>query len=104
MNRPADAVLLHPLESSHHKAWLSLWQGYQAFYKVNIAASVSRVTWERLLDPHEPMHGALAMAGGDAVGLIHWIMHRSCWTTGDYCYLQDLFVSPAARGQGQGGG
>jgi len=36
------------------------------------------------------------------VGLVHHIRHRSCWTTGDYCYLQDLFVSPALRGSGIG--
>lgn len=28
--------------------------------------------------------------------------HRSTWTTRDYCYLQDLFVAPDARGGGIG--
>jgi GNAT superfamily N-acetyltransferase len=28
--------------------------------------------------------------------------HRSCWTPGDYCYLQDLFVAETARGEGVG--
>lgn len=101
MNHLKTPVRLQPLDDAHHEAWLSLWRGYQAFYKVDIPAATSRVTWERLLDPGEPMHGALAMAG-DAAGLVHWIMHRSCWTTGDYCYLQDLFVSPSARGEGVG--
>jgi GNAT superfamily N-acetyltransferase len=36
------------------------------------------------------------------VGLVHHIRHRSCWTAGDYCYLQDLFVAPAARHAGVG--
>jgi hypothetical protein len=36
------------------------------------------------------------------VGLVHHIRHRSCWTIGDYLYLQDLFVSPEARGAGIG--
>lgn len=93
-----------PLAEADHDAWLALWRGYQAFYKVDIPADVSRATWERLLDSREPVHGALALAEGSAIGLVHWIMHRSCWTTGDYCYLQDLFVSPEARGQGIGRG
>lgn len=46
------------------------------------------------------MFAALAWRDGEAVGLVHWIYHRSCWTTGDYCYLQDLFVQPSARGAG----
>ena len=39
---------------------------------------------------------------GAAIGLVHWIVHRSCWTVGDYCYLQDLFVAPGRRGGGIG--
>ena len=36
--------------------------------------------------------------------MVHWIHHRSCWTAGDNCYLQDLFVAPTARGHGAGRG
>ena len=48
------------------------------------------------------MGGALAWADGKAIGLVHHIQHRSCWTVGDYCYLQDLFVTDEARGLGIG--
>jgi GNAT superfamily N-acetyltransferase len=48
------------------------------------------------------MGAALAWKGSTAVGLVHHIRHRSCWTTGDYVYLQDLFVSPDARSGGIG--
>src|SRR3546814_15032754 len=34
--------------------------------------------------------------------MVHWVLHRSCWTAGDYCYLQDLFVAPDVRGGGHG--
>jgi GNAT superfamily N-acetyltransferase len=91
-----------PLRSEDHSAWLPLWRGYQAFYKVDIAPEVSAVTWTRLLDPAEPMAGALAWDNGSAVGLVHTVRHRSCWTVGDYCYLQDLFVAPGVRGAGVG--
>lgn len=53
-------------------------------------------------DPVEPMHAALAMVGGKALGLVHSIYHRSTWTAGDYCYIQDLFVADGARGSGIG--
>lgn len=36
------------------------------------------------------------------MGLVHHIHHRSSWTVGDYCYLQDLFVSVGERGAGIG--
>lgn len=48
------------------------------------------------------MHAALAWQDGEAVGLVHFIFHRRCWTPGDYCYLQDLFVAEALRGGGIG--
>jgi GNAT superfamily N-acetyltransferase len=46
---------------------------------------------------------ALAFAGGEAVGFVHYIFHRSTWSLSDSCYLQDLFVAPLVRGKGYGG-
>jgi GNAT superfamily N-acetyltransferase len=83
-------------------AWLTLWRGYQAFYKTDIPMETTLRTWVRMLDPAEPVFGAVAVMDGRAVGMVHWIMHRSCWTTGDYCYLQDLFVESDTRGAGIG--
>jgi GNAT superfamily N-acetyltransferase len=82
--------------------WLPLWRGYQAFYEADIADEVTELTWRRFLDPDEPMHCALAEVDGKLVGMVHYIYHRSCWTKGDYCYLQDLFASREARGKGVG--
>lgn len=101
MTSAAD-IVIRPLRREDHDAWLPLWRGYQAFYKVDIAVEVSAITFNRLLDPAEPMAGALAWQGTQAVGMVHHIRHRSCWTVGDYCYLQDLFSAPAIRGAGVG--
>jgi GNAT superfamily N-acetyltransferase len=86
----------------NQRAWLPLWRGYQAFYKVDIAEAVTQSTWSRMLDPSEPVHGALAMIDGKAVGLVHFLFHRSTWAIGNICYLQDLFVAPDIRGKGIG--
>lgn len=83
-------------------AWMPLWRGYQAFYKVDIADEVSRITWQRFFDPAEPMHCDFAEADGVVCGLVHSIDHRSCWMKEHSCYLQDLFVAPELRGQGLG--
>jgi GNAT superfamily N-acetyltransferase len=103
---PPAAIHIRPFQPADHAAWLPLWRGYQEFYKTDIPAETSRITWNRFLDPAEPMFGALALAGDEAgskpVGIVHWILHRSCWTVGDYCYLQDLFVAPGQRGAGIG--
>ena len=95
-------LTVRPLELGDHEVWDPLWRGYLAFYKTAIADEIRAVTWARLLDPAEPMKGALAVQDGIAVGLVHHIRHRSCWTVGDYIYLQDLFVAEGVRGSGAG--
>lgn len=95
-------ITVRPLERGHQAAWAPLWQGYQAFYGITIPSEVSQLTWKRMLDPAEPVSGALAWDDSAAVGMVHYIRHRSCWTVGDYCYLQDLFVATPARGAGIG--
>ncbi|GLX12722.1 N-acetyltransferase [Pseudomonas straminea] len=85
-----------------HDAWLHLWQGYQRFYATEIPEATTALTWQRFLAADEPMHAALAWQDGRAIGMVHWIFHRSCWTEGNYCYLQDLFVDEQVRGSGIG--
>ncbi|VFR54311.1 Acetyltransferase [plant metagenome] len=97
-----QTVKISAINENDFDVWLALWKGYQRFYEVDIPEPVMRKTWERLLDPAEPMHAALAWVGGQALGLVHSIYHRSAWTTGGYCYLQDLFVADDARGNGVG--
>jgi GNAT superfamily N-acetyltransferase len=48
------------------------------------------------------MHGLVAESDRVVLGIVHFICHRSTWTAGPYCYLQDLFTAEAARGQGVG--
>lgn len=98
----STSLQIRPVGAAAHAAWLPLWEGYQRFYRTEIAAATSDATWQRFLDADEPMNAALAWLDGRAVGLVHWIYHRSCWTLGDYCYLQDLFVAEGLRGEGVG--
>jgi GNAT superfamily N-acetyltransferase len=97
-----QSVQIRAVESTDFDIWLPLWKGYQQFYEVDIPEPVTLQTWARLLDPAEPMYAALAIAGEQALGMMHLIYHRSTWTTGNYCYLQDLFVADNARGRGVG--
>ncbi|ADU69265.1 GNAT family N-acetyltransferase [Pantoea sp. At-9b] len=93
---------LRALRSDDFPLWLALWQGYQRFYATAINEETTQVTFERLLADGEPMHCLVAEEDGALIGLVHYLTHRTTWTVGDYCYLQDLFVSEAARGKGAG--
>lgn len=93
---------IRPLLADDYETWLELWKGYQIFYETSIPETVSRESFRRMVDPAEPTAGALAMRGDDAIGMVNWIFHRSNWSIGDYCYLQDLYVSEHSRGSGVG--
>ena len=95
-------IQIRPVTTADHAAWLPLWQAYLRFYNTELADSVSQSTWQRFLDPSEPTHAALAWADGKAVGMVHFIYHRSNWAIENSCYLQDLLVAPETRGTGVG--
>jgi GNAT superfamily N-acetyltransferase len=96
------AVVIRPVGEAERAAWEPYWKAYQAFYEVALADETTDVLWRRLHDPKEPMHLLGAYADGKLVGIVHYLFHRSCWSIGDYCYLQDLYVAPEARGRGAG--
>jgi GNAT superfamily N-acetyltransferase len=93
---------IRQVTAADHAAWLPLWQAYLRFYNTELADAVSHSTWQRMLDPNEPTHAALAWADGKAVGMVHFIYHRSNWAIENSCYLQDLLVVPETRGTGVG--
>lgn len=82
--------------------WDRLWQAYITFYESEVPGDVSDSTFARILADDE-LHGAIARdASGRPIGLVHWLTHPATWSTGTYCYLEDLFVDPEARGSGAG--
>jgi GNAT superfamily N-acetyltransferase len=86
--------------------WLPLWDGYNQFYgrsgPTALPAEITRVTWSRFLDPHEPMYALVAEEAGELLGLAHYLFHRSTISIEMSCYMQDLFTVEAARGKGIG--
>ena len=93
---------ISPLHSQDRAAWQPLWDAYLAFYESSLPDAVTSDVFARLV-AGESLHGAVAWGDdGKALGLVHWLFHPSTWSTADYCYLEDLYVSPAARGLGVG--
>jgi GNAT superfamily N-acetyltransferase len=95
-------IAIRPIRLDERADWEPLWKGYQAFYKVVISDETTAVTWTRLHDPAEPMGVLGAYVDGKLHGIVHYLFHRSCWSIGNYCYLQDLFVAEDARNLGLG--
>jgi GNAT superfamily N-acetyltransferase len=87
-------------------AWKPLWDGYNAFYsrkdETALPPEITRVTWQRFLDPDEPMFALVAEADGRLLGLTHYLYHRSTTRIEPTCYLRDLYTVEAERGRGVG--
>ncbi len=96
-------ISIRLLAAGDKDAWLNLFRQYIAFYEEAVAEDVVELTWQRLVHQADGMMGFSAVnEAGILSGIAVIIFHRSTWAATQYCYLEDLFVAPAARGAGVG--
>ena len=97
---------VRPVLPADFNGWKPLWDGYNAFYgrsgPAALPDAITQATWQRFFDPAEPVFGLVAERDGHIVGLTHYLFHRSTTKIEPVCYLQDLFTTSEARGQGVG--
>lgn len=89
-----------PLAATDEAAWRRLWAGYLRFYRAEVPDEVTAATFARLLAPDSGLGGLVAESDGGVVGICNYLFHANTWSLAPTCYLQDLFVDPAARGTG----
>ena len=92
------SVRIQPLKAEDRAAWEVLARGYKHFYNTPTSDAEFDAAWRRLLD-RDGVHGLAAWLDGQLVGIAHYLFHASVWFD-DVCYLADLFVDEAVRGQG----
>jgi GNAT superfamily N-acetyltransferase len=99
-------IAIREIERRDRTPWQSLFAGYNAFYgragSTALSMEVVETTWQRFLDPGEPVHALVAESGDELVGLAHYVFHRSTTQIPLTCYLQDLYTSHHSRGTGVG--
>lgn len=99
---------IRAIRQADYDGWRPLWDGYNAFYgrsgATALRESITRMTWQRFLDPAEPVHALVAEdeEQDKVVALAHYLYHRSTTRLNDVCYLQDLFTDAGVRGRGIG--
>ncbi len=93
---------IRDIVASDEAAWRGLWRQYLAFYDVTLDPAVTDQTWARLIDPAAPLRGRVAELDGEVVGFALHHTHLSTWVAAPDCYLEDLFLTEAARGHGLG--
>jgi GNAT superfamily N-acetyltransferase len=96
-------TIVRELKESDKSAWLVLWKGYQDFYKVDLRPEQTELTWKGFFNPKIESFALVAESESGPIGLAHYSFQSSTWAEAGYCYLEDLFVDPVARGAGAGG-
>src|SRR3954471_20334662 len=100
------SLTIRSVTRQDYEQWLPLWDGYNAFYERSgptaLDPEITRMTWARFFDAYEPVHALVADRGGQLLGLVHYLYHRSTTAIAPNCYLQDLFTIPTARVKGVG--
>lgn len=94
-------VKIRPPRETDRAEWDALYQGYATFYKVAQTPQMRDTVWSWLFDPAQQSEGLVAEApDGRLIGLTHFrpFARPLSATTGGF--LDDLFVSPDARGSG----
>ncbi|MBX4998443.1 GNAT family N-acetyltransferase [Rhizobium lentis] len=95
-------VTIREARPEDEKRWRELWTAYLAFYEVTVDADITDATWRRTFDPASAIAMRVAEIDGRVMGFALYLTHEGTWIRTNDCYLEDLFVDPAARGQGVG--
>ena len=91
-------MLIRSLEREDYAAWLPLWQE-NCLHK--ISDEVTRETWRRITNPKENVFSlGIFEDTGNLEGFLHYILHPVTGFIQPACYMQDVFVTENARGQG----
>jgi GNAT superfamily N-acetyltransferase len=84
-------------EGDRH-AWENMARAYKTFYRTELSPASYDETWQRLIKG-DGIYAFAARFEGRVVGIVHYLFHSLVWM-GSVCYLQDLYVDEAVRGQG----
>jgi ribosomal protein S18 acetylase RimI-like enzyme len=115
MTTQPPPTTLRKLTPQDHARWQTLWDAYTRFYEREPSPAITAHLWQRIhaapqssaAAAHASVHAIAAVqttASGQEhiVGIAHYLPHENTSQLTPVCYLQDLYVDPAARASGVG--
>ena len=94
-----SAIRIVAAAPRHRAEWNTLYAGYAEFYRVTQTPEMRETVWGWIMDPAHEVKALIAEdAAGHAIGLAHYRPFARPLAASTGGFLDDLFVSPEARG------
>ena len=93
-------MIVRRIEARDRPAWDALYDAYAQFYEVPQTPEMRARVWDWINDPSHEVDGFVADDDGVLIGFAHVRAFARPLASATGLYLDDLFVSPAARGSG----
>jgi L-amino acid N-acyltransferase YncA len=98
---PKQEIIIRPIEVNDRNEWEALYQAYAEFYKVEQTQEMRDRVWSWLHDANHEVACIVAVGeDGKLIGIAHYRPFARPLAAAMGCYLDDLFVTPKARGSG----
>jgi GNAT superfamily N-acetyltransferase len=94
------AIQIRPVELNDRERWEELFVAYGVFYETEFSSDVVAGVWNWLMDDAHEVKAFVAVVHGEIVGFAHYRSLADTFTAAPSWNLDDLFVSPDARGSG----
>ena len=95
------AVSIRPVAGNDRADWARLFVDYGVFYETSIGETVVSGVWRWLMDDTHEVSALVAVSDdGSLVGFAHYRRYARTFSAAPAWNLDDLYVSPAARGAG----
>lgn len=93
--------MIRPLLAEDQQAWRDLFSAYGVFYETTFDEVTLEKVWMLLLTAGSGIDAIVSLTDeGTVVGFAHYRSHPDTFTGGRDWFLDDLYVTPDARGTG----
>lgn len=94
-------ITVTPLDKDDREQWQQLYYKYADFYQMPMDEDILDNIWSWIFDDHEDFYALMAKdEDGKALGLMHYRAMPSPLRGKKTGFLDDLYVTPEARGTG----
>ncbi|KAJ4217932.1 D-amino-acid N-acetyltransferase [Fusarium solani] len=97
---------INELTSADFDGWSAMFRAYIDFYQATMEEEQYKRTFDRILNKENDLQALVLRrtVGGkeSIVGIAHFFSEQTPWSEKQILMLNDLFVDPSVRGQGQG--